>query len=92
MKRTLTVVSIAAIAATSLLIGGLHVAQGQPDRKAAKEKFPGIHRAMAALEEAKAELENPTNNFGKERQTAIESCNRTVGQFKIALRYEANQP
>jgi hypothetical protein len=89
MKRTLTIVSLTAVAATSLLVGGLRVAQGQTAKSANQpEKFPDIHRAMFFLERARAELENPTNNFGPDRKTAIESCDRTLLQLKLVLRYE----
>jgi hypothetical protein len=90
MKRTLTVVSITAIAATLLLVGGLRVAHGQTDTKSAKQaqKFPAMTKATTILQQAIAELQNTNNNFGPHRSAAIEACDRTLVQLKIALRYE----
>lgn len=94
MKRALVILTVT-VAAIAFLAGGVRVARAQanassnaPSSTKKVEKFPAIAKAITALEEARLEVQDPKNNFGGERQTAIASCNRTALQLRLLLAYE----
>ena len=53
-----------------------------------RERHPNIHRAIAALEEAKVELKTAAHDFGGHREAALKECDAAIAQLKLALQYD----
>ena len=49
------------------------------------ERHPTIHRAINALEEAKAYIESAAHDYCGHRVEALEAVNRTLTELKLAL-------
>lgn len=53
-----------------------------------RERHPEIVRAMAALRQARTELQHGAHDFGGHRVKAIEMTNRALAQCRAALAYD----
>lgn len=83
-RRQFTVAAALGLATTALLAQGERSeAQGLPGIK-----HPMMHKALEALEAAKAELESARHDFGGHRKAALEAIHRAHEQIKICLKYE----
>jgi hypothetical protein len=52
------------------------------------ERHPAIHRAIGALEAAKADMQHAAHDFGGHRAAALEECDKAIVQLKEALKYD----
>ncbi|HZT58327.1 MAG TPA: hypothetical protein VFA21_06810 [Pyrinomonadaceae bacterium] len=57
-------------------------------RRARAESHPKIRQAIAALEAAKAELEQSAGDFGGHKADAIEAVNNALKRLRLALQFE----
>jgi hypothetical protein len=55
-----------------------------------RARHPAIHRAIEALERAKADMQAAAHDFGGHRVDALAACDNAIAQLKLALQY-ANQ-
>jgi len=84
MKRT-----IALLTALALLSGlAIYLNNTALAQEKATERHPKIHRAIVALEGAKAELKAADHDFGGHREAALKECDAAIAQLKLALQYD----
>ena len=63
-------------------------AQKREEAKERQEQHPEIRRAMAALRNAKNDLEHAAHDFGGHRAKALEHVNQALSELQEALRYD----
>jgi HAMP domain-containing protein len=93
MKRRLTVLLFAALLACAPARSAAASAQrrGAPPRRAARARAAGspkIREAIAALEAARAELEQSSGDYGGHKADAIEAVNNALKRLRLALQFE----
>jgi hypothetical protein len=94
MRRTLTILLIAPVlaAATQFVSAAPprrgHTGASAVQRKPRAESHPKIRQAIAALEAAKAELEQSSGDFGGHKAEAIEAVNNALKRLRLALQFE----
>jgi hypothetical protein len=94
MRRTLTILLIAPVlAAATQFVSATPPRRGHTDasavqRKPRAESHPKIRQAIAALEAAKAELEQSGGDFGGHKTEAIEAVNNALKRLRLALQFE----
>lgn len=91
------VTTVGALALLSLGTGTMMLAQpqqgaapapGSTAKPARNERHPEIHKAIAALEHAKAHLQSAAHDFGGHRADALAACDKAIEQLKLALQYD----
>jgi len=99
MKNKLnTVVTTLALAGTlSFAVTKLHgqnnpasPAAQAPGESSPKPKFTkniAIHKAIAALEDAKHDLEAADHDYGGHRKQALEQIAKTIAELRLALQF-----
>ena len=77
MKKTFVVVAV--VLAFVLCVSGAFAAGSH------MEKHPRIHKAIAALDAAIAELKAAPHDFNGHREAAVDACQKAKEQLKEAL-------
>ena len=80
--------ALLASVALASCIGFFALAPALRGAEAHKEKHPGIHHAIKALEEAKAEMKAADHDFGGHRAAALKECDAAIAQLRLALQYD----
>jgi hypothetical protein len=93
MKSLLTSLLGATLLLSSSLCVPVAHAQNKPTqqartRRTRADNHPKIREAIAALEAAKAELEQATGDFGGHKADAIEAVNNALKRLRLALQFE----
>lgn len=55
------------------------------------ERFPEMHRALRALENAKRDLEHAAHDFGGHRAKALELTNQAIQEVKEGVEYRRKE-
>ena len=71
----------------ALLMFGTVTLFGQPERA----MHPRIARAIEALREARAYMQEAPHDFGGHRTAAIHACDEAARQLNLALAYRARE-
>ena len=93
MKRYLTLLLFAALLACSTAQAAAALAQRRsaPARRAGRARAAGnpkIREAIAALEAARAELEQSGGDYGGHKADAIEAVNNALKRLRLALQFD----
>jgi hypothetical protein len=91
MKRPLTVLLFAVLLAWTPARAAPPRAQARSiarARRARAEGHPKIREAIAALEAARAELEEASGDFGGHKAEAIEAVNNALKRLRLALQFD----
>ena len=94
MRMILTRLLIALILSCAPLFVHAALAQGNKttaptrQKRARADNHPKIREAIAALEAAKAELEQSSGDFGGHKAEAIEAVNNALKRLRLALQFD----
>jgi hypothetical protein len=91
MKRPLTVLLFAVLLAWTPARAASGRAQSRGVARARRtraEGHPKIREAIAALEAARAELEQASGDFGGHKAEAIEAVNNALKRLRLALQFD----
>lgn len=93
MKSLLTSLLGVTVLLSGLLFVPAVLAQNKPTqqartRKTKSDNHPKIREAIAALEAAKAELEQAMGDFGGHKMDAIEAVTNALKRLRLALQFE----
>jgi hypothetical protein len=93
MKSLLTSLLGATVLLSISLFVPAALAQNKPApqariRRTRTDNHPKIREAIAALEAAKAELEQSSGDFGGHKSEAIEAVNNALKRLRLALQFE----
>jgi hypothetical protein len=93
MKSLLTSLLGATVLVSVPLLVPAALAQNKPApqaraRRTRTDNHPKIREAIAALEAAKAELEQANGDFGGHKAEAIEAVNNALKRLRLALQFE----
>jgi hypothetical protein len=93
MKKKLMIIVSSVAVAGSLMLAVPAVLAQQTETPAptvphTHEHHPAIHRAIAALQAAKADMQHANHDFGGHRVAALEECDKAIAQLQEALKYD----
>jgi len=96
-KLHILMTTLALVATLSYAVTKLHgqnnpapAAPQAPGAPSAKPKFTknvAVHKTIAALEEAKHELENETQDYGGHRKLALEQITKAIAELRLGLQF-----
>ncbi len=79
MKKRMKIMSVMTVAAIMLAL--------TPTSPAA-ERHPEIHRAIEALRNARAHLQEAAHDFGGHKADAIRATDEAIHQLEICMKYD----